>query len=136
MRGFWNDPDGISITDFLALLFSAVYLCLIGLLVARMIGGVLVDQDVDFLQIVTWPVLTILGGYFGGQMLGRLQGGLKHQPGPDPQQTYGGYGYGATSYAGYGAGYPLQMVDPRLPAQAVLTVEDMERDPGEVGLSG
>ena len=131
MRGFWNDPDGISITDFLALVFSAAYLSLIGLLVARMIGGVLADQDVDFLQIVTWPVLTILGGYFGGQMLGRLQGGLKRQPGLDPQAMY------AQSYGYAGAyGQPVAMIDPRFPSPAVLTMDEMQRDPGEVGLSG
>lgn len=28
MHGFWNDPEGISITDFLALSFSGVYMVL------------------------------------------------------------------------------------------------------------
>lgn len=136
MRGFWNDPDGISITDFLALLFSAAYLGVLGLAVTRMIAGELADQDIDLLQVLTWPTLTILGGYFGGQMLGRLQGSLKRQPGMDPMQMgmggmMGGYGYGG----GYGMAGPVAMIDPRNP-QPVMTMDDMERDPGEVGLSG
>lgn len=128
MRGFWNDPDGISITDFLALLFSTAYLALLGLLVYRMATDTLTTMDVDLLQIFTWTILTILGGYFGGQMLQRL-GSTRQGPMPNNQYgmyggMYGGYGGGMGGY-GYGMGMPINMLDPALAAQPVVTSTDV-----------
>ncbi|MDP2871913.1 MAG: hypothetical protein Q8P31_05175 [Bacillota bacterium] len=125
MQGFWNDPDGISITDFLALGFSLAYMVLLALTLWRMIAGKLEPTDIDFLQVVTWPTLTILGGYFGGQMLGRLGKGSPNTVypsqiplGPDAFPAYDGTGRG-----------PLLLLDPRLPI-------DPSRWPGAVETIG
>lgn len=108
MQGFWNDPDGISMTDFLALLFSAAYMTLLALTLWRMITGKLAATDIDFLQVVTWPTLTILGGYFGGQMLGKLGKGSSGSGARQVAPTW----YAPQDGTGYG---PLLVLDPRLP---------------------
>ena len=68
MRCFLNDDDGLSITDTLAIFFALIYLVLIAVMLFLLTRNKLTDLHLDFLQISTWPVLTILGGYFGDRI--------------------------------------------------------------------
>lgn len=125
LRGFWNDPDGISMSDFLALAFTASYMGLLGMTVTKLLRGTVTAEDIQLLQVVTWPVMTILGGYFGGEMLGRLRNPDRTRPGPRNGLPYGGFD-------GDG-GVPREVLDPRLPmpspdppGQAVETADEAQ----------
>lgn len=78
-RCFLNDDDGLSITDTLAIFFSLIYLVIIAVMMYCLIENKLTENHLDFMQISTWPALTILGGYFGDRIfsnfgtLGRKQ---------------------------------------------------------------
>lgn len=69
---FYNDDDGLSITDTLALFFSLVYLVIIAVMLYCLFKAHLTETHLDFLEITTWPVLTILGGYFGDRIVSNL----------------------------------------------------------------
>lgn len=66
---FYNDDDGLSITDTLALFFSLIYLVIITVMLYCLFKNRLTDTHLDFMQITAWPVLTILGGYFGDRIV-------------------------------------------------------------------
>lgn len=72
LRGFWNDVGGLSLPEALSIVFTALYLVVTGLLLARLLAGTLTDQALDFLELVSWPMLTVLGGWFGDRMLSRF----------------------------------------------------------------
>lgn len=74
MRGFYNDDDGLSITETLALVFSGVYVLVVIVMLAALMRGRLADLHVDFLSVCSWPVLTILAGYFGDRVASRFGG--------------------------------------------------------------
>lgn len=78
LHGFWDDPEGLSFAEAISIVFTALYLTVTGLLLARLLGGNLTDQALDFFEILTWSMLTILGGWFGDRMLSRFgRGGLR-----------------------------------------------------------
>lgn len=65
---FWSKPDGMSIVDVLALGFSGAY-CLV---VAMAIFGD--NSDLAIIQSnMNLPISTILGGYFGDQIVQHWQ---------------------------------------------------------------
>jgi hypothetical protein len=72
MRGFWSDPEGLSITEVLSLAFAGAYFIVAGFMVRLLAAGLLTRDAVDFFEVFTWPVLVILGGYFGNKLLDRL----------------------------------------------------------------
>jgi hypothetical protein len=72
MRGFYNDDDGLSITDTLALGFSGVYALVVVVLLVLLVKGQLAEIHVDFLSVCSWPVLSILAGYFGDRVASRF----------------------------------------------------------------
>lgn len=74
MRGFWNDPDGVSITDWLAAVFTMGYFAVAGIMAIKLYQGSLTDRAVDFFSVFSWPVMTILGGYFGDRIASRFGG--------------------------------------------------------------
>jgi|GEM_PF-3841629 len=99
LHGFWNDPEGLSFPEAISIVFTALYLAVTGLLLGRLLAGALTDQALDFYQILTWAMLTILGGWFGDRMLSRFGGSsLKARP-----RTR--YWYGAYDYPYYGDAY-------------------------------
>lgn len=73
MRGFWNDSDGVSVPDVLAIIFTVAYFGVAG----YVLYGGLDDMKIDFFSVFTWPILTILGGYFGGHVLGQIGSSLR-----------------------------------------------------------
>lgn len=107
LRGFWNDPEGLSFAEAISIVFTALYLAVTGLLLARLLGGNLTDQALDFFEVLTWPMLTILGGWFGDRMLSRFGSrGLRSRYRP----PYGyGYDYGPMAWPDSGA--PSEPVD-------------------------
>lgn len=72
MRGFWNDPEGLSITEVLSLAFTGAYFLVAAFMVRILASGSLTRDAVDFFEVFTWPVLVILGGYFGNKLLDKL----------------------------------------------------------------
>jgi peptidoglycan biosynthesis protein MviN/MurJ (putative lipid II flippase) len=76
LRGFWNDRDGVTITDFLALVFAAAHMVVSWYMIDKLRTSTLTDQDVDFFEVYSWGMLTILGGYFldrtAGSVMDRL----------------------------------------------------------------
>ncbi len=68
LKGFWNDTDGISITDTLAGIFSFSYFLVSGVILQKIILDQLNDKDIAFFQYYSWPIMTILGGYFGDKI--------------------------------------------------------------------
>jgi hypothetical protein len=74
VRGFYNDDDGLSITETLALGFSGAYMLVVGVLLVVLAKGQLTDRHIDFLSVCSWPVLTILAGYFGDRVASRFGG--------------------------------------------------------------
>jgi len=72
LRGFWNDRDGLTITDFLAILFTSSYFVVSWVMVRKVLGGTLTDKDVTFFEVYSWGMWTILGGYFVDRTASRL----------------------------------------------------------------
>jgi len=79
LKGFWNDPDGLSITDIISLTFITFYF----ILAIYLFHNGLTEREVDFFNVVTWNTLTILGGYFASGVVRivkntNLRGGLNN----------------------------------------------------------
>lgn len=87
LKGFWSDPDGLSIPDLLSLVFTLAYLIVTGIMVRRLVGDTLTDNAIDFYQVFTWNMLTVLGGWFGNQMISRL-GGFSLRSRRAPEEYY------------------------------------------------
>ncbi|MEG6521155.1 hypothetical protein [Desulfotomaculum sp. 1211_IL3151] len=68
MRGFWNDDDGMSITDSLAIWFSVGFGIVSAIFVYLLLNDKLTDRAVDFFTQFSWPIITILGGYYGDKI--------------------------------------------------------------------
>lgn len=68
-NSFWSRADGMSIIDLLALTFSTVYLFLI--LHALLFDGG--DTAIQLQGQMNFAISTILGGYFGDQMVQHYQ---------------------------------------------------------------
>lgn len=90
LRGFWNDPEGLSFAEAISIVFTVLYLAVTALLLPRLLGGNLTDQALDFYEILTWPMLTVLGGWFGDRMLSRFgRGSLRSHYRPLYGHDYG-----------------------------------------------
>lgn len=72
IKGFWNDEDGFSITDCLAGIFTYGYFLISGIMVQKLVTDSLSNEDLAFFQYFSWPVMTILGGYFGDKIMERF----------------------------------------------------------------
>lgn len=72
MKCFINDNDGLSITETLALFFSFIYLIIIIVLLTLLLQNKLEQLHIEFLQACSWPIYTILGGYFGDRIVSKL----------------------------------------------------------------
>lgn len=86
LKGFWNDRDGVTITDFLAVVFAAAYMLVSWFLIDKLRNGSLTDQDVDFFEVYSWAMLTILGGYFLDRTAGSVMDKLPHRRNKPPQE--------------------------------------------------
>ncbi|MED1954599.1 hypothetical protein [Brevibacillus centrosporus] len=64
INGFWNDGDGLSITDMLALSVVGGYSLILILFGYKLVKGSLSINDISFLGQAIIPVTTVLGGYF------------------------------------------------------------------------
>lgn len=62
LRGFWNDPQGITVSETLELIVALMYLVGGSVELRQLILGKLTSTGVDLLTVLTWPVLAILGG--------------------------------------------------------------------------
>lgn len=74
IRGFWSDPEGLSIPEVLSLSFAALYITVTGVLLSRLLSGGLGPDALNFYETLTWTMLTVLGGWFGDRMVSRLGG--------------------------------------------------------------
>lgn len=69
MKGFWNDGDGLSIGEFISMMFSLSYLFMVGLMSYCMIMGIeITDTHIRVFETMSYPVLVILGGQFAGHI--------------------------------------------------------------------
>lgn len=57
MRGFWNDPDGLTIDEFAALLVLPLFL-FVGVKMA--IADDISSTQVDFFTVLTYPILAVV----------------------------------------------------------------------------
>ena len=69
-KTLWSNPEGFSIVDMLALSFAIVFL-----VSAIYIMVVPAMEQVEVLRILAQPVMVILGGYFGDQIVRGYQQG-------------------------------------------------------------
>ena len=73
-KTIWSDPEGFSIVDMLALSFATVFL-----ISAIYIMIVPAMEQIEVLQVLSQPVMVILGGYFGDQIVKGYQQGKAEQ---------------------------------------------------------
>lgn len=64
MRGWWNDNDGVSITEWLAAVVIVIYAGMLMLTGYKLLKGTLSERDIALIGQITIPVTTVLGGYF------------------------------------------------------------------------
>lgn len=91
LRGFWNDPEGLTVEDL-------AILCCLGLFIYTGVKLVakptLSGNEVDVLAILTYPIIAAIARRaierIGWPMLGR-RGQVPYQP--PSSSYYGGYGY-------------------------------------------
>ena len=69
-KSIWSNPEGFSIVDMLALSFAVVFL-----VSAVYIMIVPAMEQIEVLQVLSQPVMVILGGYFGDQIVRGYQQG-------------------------------------------------------------
>ena len=75
MKGFWNDPNGLTIDEFAALLVLPLFL-FVGVKLA-MAGQEITSVQVDFFTVLTYPILAVVARQaverFGFPTIGRKQ---------------------------------------------------------------
>ncbi|MGD6876752.1 hypothetical protein [Bacillus infantis] len=71
-KGFWNDSDGLSITDTLSIGFSILFAIVSIMMFVKLWKEDLTMQSLDFFQIFSYPMLIILSGYFGDKIIGKI----------------------------------------------------------------
>jgi hypothetical protein len=69
-KSMWSNPEGFSIVDMLALSFAVVFL-----ISAIYIMIVPAMEQIEVLEVLSQPVMVILGGYFGDQIVRGYQQG-------------------------------------------------------------
>jgi uncharacterized membrane protein (DUF485 family) len=62
--GFWNDSDGLSITDIMSILIVGSYILFLVPFAYKMVRGSLSTNDISLLGQAIIPVTTVLGGYY------------------------------------------------------------------------
>jgi len=74
MKGFWNDPDGLSIEEFAAILVLPLFL-FVGIKLAMTAD--ITGTQVDFFTVLTYPILAVVARKaverFGIPSLGKRQ---------------------------------------------------------------
>lgn len=75
MKGFWNDPGGLTIDEFAALLVLPLFI-FVGVKLA-MAGQEITSVQVDFFTVLTYPILAVVARQaverFGFPVIGRKQ---------------------------------------------------------------
>lgn len=64
LSGFWNDADGLSITDIIAVSIVGSYILFLIPFAYKLVKGSLTVNDISLLGQTMIPVTTVLGGYF------------------------------------------------------------------------
>lgn len=64
IKGFWNDADGLSITDLIAVSIVGSYIVFLVPFAYKLVKGSLSVNDISLLGQAIIPVTTVLGGYF------------------------------------------------------------------------
>lgn len=62
--GFWNDLDGLSITDTMSVLIVGSYILFLIPFAYKLVKGSLTMNDVSLVGQAIIPVTTVLGGYY------------------------------------------------------------------------
>lgn len=73
-KTMWSNPDGFSIVDILAISFAFIFL-----VSAIYIMVVPAMEQIEVLRVLSQPVMVILGGYFGDQIVKGYQEGKAEQ---------------------------------------------------------
>lgn len=81
-KSMWSNPEGFSIVDMLALSFAVVFL-----ISAIYIMIVPAMEQIEVLQVLSQPVMVILGGYFGDQIVKGYQQGKAEQQAMKQEST-------------------------------------------------
>lgn len=72
MRGFWNDPEGLTIDEFAAILVLPLFL-FVGVKLAM--ADDITSTQVDFFTVLTYPILAVVARQaverFGFPLVGR-----------------------------------------------------------------
>ena len=71
----WSNPEGFSIVDILAISFAIIFL-----ISAMYIMIIPAMEQIEVLRILVQPVMVILGGYFGDQIVKGYQEGKQPPP--------------------------------------------------------
>ncbi|NGQ95517.1 hypothetical protein G3578_10165 [Brevibacillus sp. SYP-B805] len=87
MKTFWNDNDGLSITDVLAILFAVGYFYVTWIFIGKLRADTLKSVDVDFFAAYSYGMLVILGGYFGRNVVAGIGKLPIFNRGKDPEST-------------------------------------------------
>ena len=73
-RTLWSNPEGFSIHDLLAICFASTFL-----LSAIYIMIKPAIEQIEVLRVLSQPVMVILGGYFGDQIVKGYQESKREQ---------------------------------------------------------
>lgn len=71
-KTIWSNPEGFSIVDVLAISFAFVFL-----VSAMYIMIIPAMEQIEVLRVLSQPVMVILGGYFGDQIVKGYQEGKR-----------------------------------------------------------
>lgn len=96
LRGFWNDPEGVTVPEILELVVALTWAVAVGVELVQLIQGRLASVGVDLLTVISWTVLAVLGGGIVQRF------GFPRVRGPQQMPPYG---YGGWGWGGYGFGY-------------------------------
>jgi hypothetical protein len=95
MKGFWNDPDGLSIEEFAAILVLPLFL-FVGIKLAMTAD--ITGTQVDFFTVLTYPILAVVARKaverVGFPVLGKRQQAVA----VDTDNYGAGYGAGSGGY--------------------------------------
>lgn len=72
VKAFWNDKDGLSLSEWVAVVVIAVWAVVTLWMAVYMFRGELTDKMVNFYSVLGWMPLGVIGGLFGEKAVERL----------------------------------------------------------------
>ena len=72
MKAFWNDKQGLSLSEWVAVVVISVWAIVTLWMAGYMFHGELTDKMVNFYSVLGWMPLGVIGGLFGEKAVERL----------------------------------------------------------------